>query len=256
MSARLSIIALPGLPMVARGDDLAGLILDGVARAGETLLDRDVIVVAQKIVSKAEGRIVDLRTVTPSERAVELARATLKDPRHIEVLLRESREVVRHRPGVVIAENRHGHVMANAGIDHSNVEQTGAPDEILLLLPEDPDASARALREEIGRRTGRDVGIVINDSFGRAWRVGTCGVAIGVAGLPAVRDIRGEPDLYGRALQVSIVGHADEIAAAASIVQGQADEGTPVALVRGLPDHGREGKATDLVRAKEQDLFR
>ena len=242
--------ALPGIPMVEPGDDLARLIGEGLARAGLELRAGDVIVVAQKIVSKAEGRTVDLATVTPSARAVELAAEVQKDPRLVELILSESVRVVRSRPNVLIVEHRLGFVMANAGIDQSNVApQDGV--ERALLLPVDPDGSAEALRAKLSASA-----VVIIDSFGRAWRRGTVGIAIGAAGLPALLDLRGNPDLFGRILQVSISGFADEIAAAASLVMGQGDEAQPVVLVRGLTWSAPANPAAELVRPAAEDMFR
>lgn len=247
---RLELIAIPGLPLVEPGDDLAALTLAGIAQAGLELCSGDVVVFAQKIVSKAEGRLVDLATVTPSAEAIALAGETGKDARLVELILRESRRVVRARPGVLIVEHRLGLIMANAGIDQSNVRAGGR--EMVLLLPENPDASAERLRAALGV----DIGVVINDSFGRAWRRGSMGIAIGAAGLPALLDRRGEPDLFGRPLQVTMVGYADEIAAGASLLMGQASEGRPVVLVRGLAPAGPPGAAIDIVRPEAEDLFR
>ena len=242
--------ALPGIPMVKPGDDLAALIGEGLARAGLELRAGDVIVVAQKIVSKAEGRTVDLASVTPSPRAVALAAEVQKDPRLVELILSESVRVVRSRPNVLIVEHRLGFVMANAGIDQSNVApQDGV--ERALLLPVDPDGSAEALRAKLSASA-----VVIIDSFGRAWRRGTVGIAIGAAGLPALLDLRGNPDLFGRILQVSISGFADEIAAAASLVMGQGDEAQPVVLVRGLTWAAPANPAAELVRPASDDMFR
>lgn len=214
--------------------------------------DGDVVVLAQKIVSKAEGREVSLASVTPSARAEELAGITLKDPRLVELVLRESTEVVRAVPNILIVRHRLGFVMAQGGIDASNVDGT----DTVLLLPIDPDASAARLRQALMALTGADVGVVINDSWGRAWRIGTVGTAIGVAGLPGLIDMRGKPDLNGRILRVTEIGHADEIAAAASLLMGQADEGRPVVILRGLGRLAAEGTARDLVRPVRQDLFR
>ena len=242
--------ALPGIPMVKPGDDLATLIREGLARAGLELRMGDVIVVAQKIVSKAEGRTVDLASVTPSPRAIELGAEVMKDPRLVELILSESVRVVRSRPNVLIVEHRLGFVMANAGIDQSNVApQDGI--ERALLLPFDPDGSAEALRAKLSASA-----VVIIDSFGRAWRRGTVGIAIGAAGLPALLDLRGNPDLFGRILQVSISGFADEIAAAASLVMGQGDEAQPVVLVRGLTWAAPANPAAELVRPATEDMFR
>jgi coenzyme F420-0:L-glutamate ligase/coenzyme F420-1:gamma-L-glutamate ligase len=255
MAAQLALTALDGLPTVRPGADLAGLIRDALARTSITLCDGDILVLAQKIVSKAEGRVVRLRDVEPSTRARALAAKTGKDPRVVELILRESTEVVRARPGVIIVAHRLGFVMANAGIDASNVEGEKG-EESVLLLPENPDASAAGLRDRLRAWAGVDLGIVINDSFGRAWRLGTIGTAIGVAGLPGLLDLRGRPDRTGRLLQVTEIGVADEVAAAASLIMGQAAEGHPVVHVRGFPYARRDGGAAELVRPKDQDLFR
>ncbi len=265
--SELRVRALSGLPPVRPGDDPGALLADALARAREPLRDGDVVVVAQKIVSKAEGRVVRLADVVPSPRAIELAARTEKDPRAVEAILGESVEVVRAAPGVLIVETRHGIVLANAGADMSNVEHD-EEDDHLLLLPEDPDASADRLRAALAARAsggegGRSprIGVIVADSVGRAWREGTVGLAIGVSGLPARLDRRGEPDLFGRPLHVTEVGIADSIASAASIVMGEGAEGRPAALVRGLSFEGRSeadraGRARDLVRPRERDLFR
>lgn len=246
MSAALSLTALPGLPMVRPGDDLAGLLAAGMARAGLTPQPGDVLAIAQKIVSKAEGRSVALESVTPSAAARRLAAETAKDPRVVELILSESRRVVRARPNLIIVEHRLGFVMANAGIDQSNVGEEGHA----LLLPVDPDASAAALAARLG------LPVVITDSFGRAWRRGTVGVAIGVAGLPALLDLRGQPDLFGRELRVSITGFADEIAAAAGLIMGQGAEARPAVHLRGLDWSAPPNPAAELLRVGEEDLFR
>ena len=255
MAAQLTITALRGVPMVQPGNDLAAITLAAYAATNIAPEDGDVLVVAQKIVSKAEGRIVEVAKVEPSPEAIALAAEVEKDARFVEVLLSESRRIVRHRPGLVIAEHKRGWVMANAGIDHSNV----GPDdgrERVLLLPLDPDASAEALRHELAERTGKRIAVIVSDSFGRPFRHGTVGIALGAAGLPAMIDWRGHPDLFGRTLEVTITGFADEIAAAASLVQGQADEATPIVLVRGLSWSAPEAPASALVRSPENDLFR
>jgi coenzyme F420-0:L-glutamate ligase/coenzyme F420-1:gamma-L-glutamate ligase len=254
MTPRLDIFAIPGLPMVREGDDLAALIAAGLDHTSETLRDHDVIVIAQKIVSKAEGRSVDLATVHPSNQAVALAAEVGKDPRIVEVVLSESKRVVRSRPNLMIMQHRLGFVMANAGVDQSNV----APDDGIhraLLLPLDPDGTAERIRGTLADRFAARIGVVISDSFGRPWRRGTAGVAIGAAGLPSFIDLRGKPDLFGRILEVSIVGFADEIAAAASLLQGQAAEGQPVIVVRGLRWTAPDAPVADLVRPPEEDLF-
>jgi len=252
---QLTIAGLAGVPMVREGDDLAALTLTAYRETGLAPADADVLVVAQKIVSKAEGRLVDVSSVAPSPEAVALAAEVEKDPRLVEVVLSESRRIVRHRPNLLIAEHKRGWVMANAGIDHSNV----GPDdgvERVLLLPVDPDASAARLRDALMYATGKRVAVIVSDSFGRPFRRGTVGIALGAAGLPAVIDWRGHPDLFGRKLEVTETGFADEIAAAASLVQGQADEATPIVLVRGLSWAAPDAPAADLVRPPEHDLFR
>jgi coenzyme F420-0:L-glutamate ligase / coenzyme F420-1:gamma-L-glutamate ligase len=253
MSSTLELLALSGIPLIREGDDLAELI--ATALGDRRLRDGDVLVVAQKIVSKAEGRTVDLATVEPSLEAAELAAEVGKDPRLVEVILGESTRVVRSRPNLIIVEHRLGFIMANAGVDQSNVAPADGVHRV-LLLPRDPDASAEALRAALARRFGVTIGVIISDSFGRAWRRGTCGIAIGAAGLPSLIDLRGQPDLFGRTLEVSIIGFADEIAAAASLLQGQAAEAQPVVLVRGLAWSAPVAPAADLVRPAEEDLFR
>jgi coenzyme F420-0:L-glutamate ligase/coenzyme F420-1:gamma-L-glutamate ligase len=254
-SASLELHAVPGLPMVRAGQDLAGLI--GDALDNERLRPRvgDVLVVAQKIVSKAEGRTVDIATVTPSAEARRLGAEIDKDPRLVEIVLSESRRVVRSRPNLLIVEHRLGFVMANAGVDQSNVAPADGVHRA-LLLPVDPDGSAEALRARLSARFGVALAVIISDSFGRAWRRVTVGVAIGAAGLPALIDLRGQPDLFGRTLEVSIIGFADEIAAAASLLQGQAAEARPVVLVRGLDWTAPDAPAAALLRPDTEDLFR
>lgn len=250
---KLELVALEGVPLVREGDDLDAITLQAMARTALTFDHRDVLVVAQKIVSKAEGRLVRLDSVTPSNRARELAETLEKDPRLVELILGESREVLRVRAGVIVVEDVRGLVLANAGIDASNADGS---DESVLLLPADPDASAARLREALHRHTDRDIGVVINDSIGRAWRNGTIGTAIGVAGLSGLLDLRGTRDLFGRALRTTDLGLADEIAAAASLVMGQAGEGRPLVLARGVPYARREGSARELKRDRSLDFFR
>ncbi|RJF76357.1 coenzyme F420-0:L-glutamate ligase [Rhodopseudomonas palustris] len=246
----VELYAVEGLPLVAPGDDLAGLILAALPSDDAWLQDGDVVVIAQKVVSKAEGRSVDLGTVTPSPQAVEIAAKAHKDPRVVELILAESNDVLRIRPGVIIVEHRLGLVLANAGIDRSNVEG-----ETALLLPVDPDGSAQRIRERLVAGTGAAVGVMIIDSIGRAWRNGTIGTTIGAAGVATMRDLRGQPDLFGRKLETTEVGAADEVAAAASLVMGQAAEATPVVVVRGIDLTG-SGTARDLLRPKHMDMFR
>jgi coenzyme F420-0:L-glutamate ligase/coenzyme F420-1:gamma-L-glutamate ligase len=250
----LHLVALTGVPLAQPGDDLCSLVLTGLDASDEHLANSDVLVIAQKLVSKTEGRQVRLDSIAPSPEAMALAQQTGKDPRLVQLVLDESKEVVRVRPGAIIVEHRLGFVMANAGIDLSNVEQEFG--EVALLLPMNPDASCRALRDAIKIRKAVDVAVIIIDSHGRAFRNGTVGVAIGVAGIAALWDRRGERDLFGRTLQITEVGAADELAAAASLLMGQADEGLPVVLVRGAAAPRRDGSAAELVRPKRQDLFR
>jgi coenzyme F420-0:L-glutamate ligase/coenzyme F420-1:gamma-L-glutamate ligase len=252
-AAEVGIAALAGIPHVRPGDDIADIILQGLASSGMALQRGDIVVIAQKIVSKAEGRMVDLRSVMPSARATELAAEVDKDPRLVEMILRESTEVVRHRKGVLVVAHRNGTVLANAGIDASNV---AGDDHHVLLLPQDCDRSCREIRARLAKATGIEPGVIIIDSLGRAWRNGTVGVALGAAGLSALLDLRGAPDLFGRGLRSTQVGIADEIAAAASLLMGQADEGTPVVLLRGLQLPDGAGSAADLHRPRELDLFR
>ncbi|MCW5863872.1 MAG: coenzyme F420-0:L-glutamate ligase [Anaerolineae bacterium] len=256
MTTNLFLTALPGIPDVRSGDDVATLLLQALGRAGLALRDGDVIAIAQKIISKAEGRQVRLADVTPSARAEALAAAVGKDARLVELILRESTAVSRVAPGVLIVRHRLGFTSANAGIDRSNVQTESGEEEAVLLLPLDPDASAAALREALRAATGATVGVVITDSHGRPFRLGTVGVAIGVAGIPALWNRRGEADLYGYRLQHTDVGLADEIAAAAGLLMGQAAEGLPAVLLRGLRLPPAEGRATDLVRPESMDLYR
>ena len=254
MSKRVELLALETIPRIMPGDDLAGAILSACDREGAGLLQDDVLVVAQKVVSKAEGRIARLADVEASPEALRLAQISAKDPRIVELILRESEVIVRCVPGLIIARHRLGVVLANAGIDQSNI---GAGDEAeaALLWPLDPDASAERLRREIAERRGTTIAVIVNDSIGRAWRKGTVGAAIGLSGLAGVVDMRGRADLYGRTLRSTEVGQADEIAAAASLVMGQADEGRPVVIVRGLSYDQRPASAREITRERELDLF-
>jgi coenzyme F420-0:L-glutamate ligase/coenzyme F420-1:gamma-L-glutamate ligase len=253
----LILTALPNIPMIYTGDDLAQIVGNGLAKASLTLQDGDILVLAQKIVSKAEGRWVNLLDIQPSEQAQMLARKIEKDPRLIELILRESNQVLRTRVGTIIVEHRLGFVCANAGIDHSNVAGEGNSNaEWVLLLPENPDKTAQTIRESLEAKSEVHIGIMIIDSHGRAWRQGVVGVAIGLAGLPGLVDMRGKSDLFGYTLRITTVGAADELAAAASLVMGQADEGTPIVHVRGFPYPLRDGNLNELLRPKEQDLFR
>ncbi len=250
----LTLTALAGVPLVQNGDDLAALLIAAIRNMRIGLQNNDVLVVAQKVVSKAEGRRVDLKTVQPSAKAITIAAEVNKDPRLVEVVLSESQEIVRQRRDVLIVVHRLGFITANAGVDQSNVE--GADSDYVLLLPRDPDASARVLKERLDREFGVQTAVLINDSFGRPWRVGVVGVALGAAGLPVVRSMIGMPDLFGRKLRVTEVAVADEIAAAASLVMGQGGEGQPAVHVRGLAWDGAATSASALLRPKKADLFR
>ncbi len=251
----LTITALAGMPLVRAGDDVAALLITALGEAGLRLRDKDILVVTQKIVSKAEDRFLDISSVTPSPGAIELAEKTGKAPKLVEAILSQSSEVVRARRGVLIVATPHGLVMANAGIDQSNLERGEAVGRV-LLLPEDPDASAARIKQRLDANFGGDVGVIISDSVGRAWRLGTVGLAIGAAGVPSLLDRRGELDLSGRPLEVTEVAFADAVASAAVLAMGEAAEGTPAALVRGLDWRAAPRPATALVRPKAEDMFR
>lgn len=255
MGRSLTLTTLEGVPEIATGADLCALTLTALDRSAVTLAAGDVLVYASKIVAKAEGRYAALAAVTPSARAKELARVCGKDPRVVELVLGESSEVMRCIPGTIIVRHRLGYVLANAGIDESNLADA-ADEARVLLLPVDADASARQLRVRLRERSGVDVAVVIIDSLGRAWRNGVIGTALGVSGLAALVDLRGTPDRRGRPLKITEVGAADELAAAASLVMGQASEGTPIVHARGVPYARRNGNAAELLRPLERDLFK
>lgn len=248
----LTLTPIAALPLIRPGDNLAEIILRNLPGSGLSLQDGDILVLAQKIVSKSEGRLVNLATVQPSPRAIQLGAQIEKDARLVELVLQESNEVLRTRPGTIVVEHRRGFVCANAGIDHSNV----SGEDWVLLLPEDPDKSAENIRQALEQASGARLGVMIIDSHGRAWRQGTVGVAIGLSGMPGLVDLRGQPDLFGYTLRVTTVGAADELAAAASLVMGQAAEGTPVVHARGFPYPLREGSFDELLRPKNMDMFR
>ncbi len=254
MANRLTVIGIEGVPLVQAGDDLAAILISAIEAQGLQPSKDDILVVAQKVVSKAERRLLDLSTLEPSPEAQKLAQETDKDPRHVEAILRESNDVVRSKPGVIVVEHRLGHVLANAGIDRSNVESPGGGDAV-LLLPEDPDASAAQIKDRFDARWNCDVGVIIADSVGRAWRLGTTGIAIGVAGLAALNDQRGDLDLFGKPLEVTVTGHADAIAAAATLIMGEGAEAVPAALVHGV-QRGDATPARSIVRPKDEDMFR
>ena len=246
----VTITGIEGLPEISPGDDLAGMIAQACTAQGVVMQDDDVITVTQKVVSKSEGRFVDLETIEPSALAIELATNWEKDARHVEVVLRESKRIVRMDHGVIICETKHGFVCANAGVDASNV-----PGGQLMLLPVDPDASARRLREGLMAATGADVSVIISDTFGRPWRSGYTEVAIGVAGMLPVIDYVGKIDTAGRELRATWICVADELASAAELVTGKVNK-VPVALIRGYAAPRGEGSARELVRQAETDMFR
>lgn len=252
--SELRFIRIPGLPLIKPGDDLAGLVISALRAAGESPGEGDAVALAQKIVSKAEGRIVRLDTVAPTARAQDIAARANKDPRVVELILRESKAVIRVSPGVIITEHNTGVILANAGIDRSNLPDS---DDSALLLPLDPDASAASLRSSLRKAFGVNLGVLITDSIGRPWRLGTVGTAIGTAGVLALDDLRGQADLYGRELQVSEVAVADSLAAAAVLMMGEAAEGTPLVLIRGGARANDLGQtARTLLRPADEDLFR
>ena len=259
----LTLTPLLNIPHIRHGDNLADILVNALQDTNIALQDNDILVVAQKIVSKAEGRMVNLATVTPSQQAIDLAQKADKDARIVELMLQESNEVLRVRTGTIIVEHKLGFICANAGIDHSNVsplpegEGSGVrAEEYVLLLPKNTDKSASEIRAKIESSTGKKIGVLIIDSHGRAWRNGTVGVAIGISGIPGMVDLRGKKELFGYTLRVTQVGAGDELAAAASLTMGQAAEGTPAVHVRGFPYKLREGALKELIRPKDQDLFR
>ena len=253
----LSLIPLQGFPLIHPGDKLTEIIAAALDNNGLALQDGDILVLAQKIVSKSEGRLVNLTSVEPSKEARHYAEITDKNPRLIELILSESQEVLRAQKGIIIVQHKLGFISANAGIDHSNVDGPwGDPDDWVLLLPQNPDASSKVIRQTLEDRFEVKIGVLIIDSHGRAWRNGTVGVTIGLSGLPALVDLRGETDLFNYRLRVTQVAAADELAAGASLMMGQAREGTPVVLVRGFPYPFRESQLGELIRPKDRDLFR
>lgn len=247
-----SAYAIPDIPLIQNGDDVLRITLDKITQAGLQLLDNDVLVISSKVISKMQGRRVQLNTVIPSNEAMALAEETAKDPRIVELTLQESVMVSRKRRGVLVTQHRLGFVSANSGIDQSNIENSN---EAVLLLPLDPDGIAQQFRELIAEQLGVYIGIVISDTHGRPFRVGNIGVAIGVAGLPAVKDLRGRKDLFGRTLEVSQEAYADLVASAAHLLCGEADEGYPVILLRGIDISPPHGKASDMNRLPENDLY-
>jgi coenzyme F420-0:L-glutamate ligase/coenzyme F420-1:gamma-L-glutamate ligase len=253
----LTFTPLPRIPIISEGDNIAEKLLVSLQSVRISLEDGDILVITQKIVSKSEGRLVNLGGITPSKEAIDLANRSGKDPRLVELILRESNEILRIRQGTIIVEHRLGFVCANAGIDHSNVQgRDGNPEDWVLLLPENPDHSALEIRRKIKVASGNRIGVMIIDSHGRAWRLGTIGTAIGISGIPGIVDERGWQDLFGYRLKITFVAAADELAAAASLVMGEAAEGIPAVHVRGFPYPLRESSIKELIRPKETDLFR
>jgi len=253
----LSLTPLQGFPLIYPGDNLPDIIARALVQNALDIKDGDILVLAQKIVSKSEGRLVNLTTVEPSQDAHYYANITEKDPRLIQLILSESQEVLRAQKNIIIVQHKLGFISANAGIDHSNVDGPwGNPGDWVLLLPQNPDASAKVIRESLEARYQCNIGVLIIDSHGRAWRNGTTGVTIGLSGMPAVVDLRGESDLFNYRLRVTQVAAADELAAGASLMMGQAHEGTPVVLARGFPYPLRESCLGELIRPKDRDLFR
>ncbi len=254
MAKRLEILAAENFPMVEPGDDLLPLILDSLNGEQIHLQNGDVLVLAQKIISKSENRYTELDAVEPSEIAKELAEKCDKDSRLVQLILDESSQVLRCAPGVIIVRHRLGFVMANAGIDRSNIPG-GSVGERVLLLPADPDTSARRMKDRLEQATGLDLAVIISDSFGRPWRLGTSGVCIGCAGIASLMDQRGQSDLFGQELQVTQVAVGDELATAASILMGQADEARPVVVIRGAEFPREPAAASHLLRPGDEDLF-
>ncbi len=249
----VEIIAIKNLPLITKGDKIAELICNAAKKQNTPIRERDVIVITHVVVSKAEGNVVNLDEISPSERAKEIAQQTDKEPELVEVILRETKEIVRVRPNSLITETRNGIVCANAGVDRSNVEG----ERNVVLLPKDSNASAQKIRQEIKRQTGCDVAVIVSDTHGRPFRMGEINVAIGVAGIKPMRDRRGEKDLFGYVLRIKQTAVADELASAAELVIGQANEGIPVAIIRGYRYQMTENASTaELNRPKEKDFFR
>jgi coenzyme F420-0:L-glutamate ligase/coenzyme F420-1:gamma-L-glutamate ligase len=253
----LALTPLEKFPFIQNGDELVECIIHSLSSTDITLQNNDILVFAQKIISKTEGRIINLSSVRPSNQAFELAAQCGKDAHLVELILQESKVILRVRPGTIIVEHRLGFICANAGIDHSNVTPSNIEDEnFVLLLPENPNISARLIRKKIELESGVQIGVMIIDSHGRAWRLGVVGASIGFSGIPGLIDMRGQSDLFGGKLRITEIAVADELAAAASLVMGQASEGYPVVHVRGFPYPLREGNINELIRPLESDLFR
>jgi coenzyme F420-0:L-glutamate ligase / coenzyme F420-1:gamma-L-glutamate ligase len=255
----LSLNTVPNIPLIKPNDDLANIILHALSSSGYELENNDIIAIAQKIVSKSEGRLVDLATVNPSEKAIKLAEEINKDSRQIELVLSESKEIIAVKPGVIIVEHRTGVILANAGIDHSNVASStdgAVKKEIVSLLPKDSNKSAKRLKKEIETQCKKQIGILITDSIGRPWRMGTTGVALGSAGVETIRDLRFDKDIFGRELLVTETADADSLACAACLLMGEGDDATPVVLIRGYETVISDQDTRQLLRPKDEDMFR
>ena len=250
----ITLTALQGFPLIQEGDDIAEIILQTIFANNLQIENNDIFVIAQKIISKSEGRKVCLEDVSPSEKAINLANKTNKDPRIVELILNESSEIIRVAHGVIITKHKLGFIMANAGIDQSNINEND-DESYALLLPVDPDASSKRIKDAIEEITNKKISVIVNDSIGRPWRIGTVGHALGVAGLSPVIDLRGTKDLFQRELKVSEVALADELSAAASILMGQGSEGKPIILIRGLQIEESQEGIKSLLRPKTKDLF-
>ena len=251
----LSLSAIPDIPLIKPGDNLAQILVSSLLKSSIKIQDNDILAIAQKIVSKSEGRIVDLNTVTPSTKAIELAQKVDKDPRQIELILSESNAIVAHKPGVIIVEHRSGIILANAGIDHSNIEGNDNQ-EMVSLLPEDSNKSASQLKKEIETLCNKNIGIIITDSIGRPWRLGTTGVALGSAGVQVIRDLRGDRDLFERELKVSETADVDSLASAACLLMGEGNDATPLVSIRGVESIKTNDDTRQLLRTQSDDLFR
>lgn len=256
LNRKLELIPLKGLPEIKRNDDIGSLILKNARSHNLNIINNSIFIFTQKIISKSESRLVDLRVIKPTDKAIKLSEVTRKDPRLIQLILNESKEIMRVREGLIIVRHKLGFVCANAGIDHSNTVPGDEENNFVLLLPIDPDRSAREIQQHIQTETGKVVGVMIIDSHGRAWRNGTVGTAIGIAGIPGVVDLRGRKDLHGYTLKSTFVAAADELAAAASLIMGQADESIPCVMARGFPYPLRESGIQELIRSEEKDLFK
>jgi len=254
--SKLEVSALNHVPSIKESDDIAEIILKSMHKDSLELEDNDIVVIAQKIISKAEGCLIDLESIAPSSESIKIAERTDKDPRLVELIIQESKEIIRIEKGVIIVEHRLGHILANAGIDQSNIDHK--PDkETVLLLPKNPNKSAKKIKEYIENQTGKTIGVIITDSMGRPWRLGTIGYAIGASGVKTIVDLRQKKtDLYGRELQTTVIGLADQIASAATLIMGESNEGKPIVLVKGIDMPSDSDTVDDLIRPKEEDLFR